>query len=560
MCGIFGIIGKTKICPKEINKLINFAFRRGQDSSGIMYYDSAYKVKKADFDIKKLKKRINLKKTSIVLGIARLITNGNNDNQPFLKKNAAVFHNGIIINDKKLFNEEGIKKTSEIDSEIILSLAQKYLKKNSLHNTAKIVLKKCSGTLSAALIFYDLGKLILLSNNGSLYFAEKDGFKYYSSELCHLKTLGCKNITKLVNQIKIIDIPKNMNNTLITEEYKLARRPLIPKNVNPISNSSLLEKIKPKLVRCTKCLLPHTMPFIKFDEKGICNYCHSYKKNNKPRPFNELIELIKPYRKDTGDNCIVPFSGGRDSSFALHLIVKKLKLKPVTYTYDWGMTSDVGRRNISIMCSKLGIENIIVAADIKKKRDNIKKNVEAWLKNPHLGMISLFTAGDKHFFKYVEHIKKETKIKLHIWGDSPFEVTHFKAGFLGVEPNLNEKRVYSKGLLKQLNYQSLRFKQMFKSLGYFNTSLWDTLSGEYYRSIKNNSNYLYIFDYWKWNENEIDKILLNEYQWEFANDTKTSWRIGDGTAAFYNYIYHTVAGFTEHDTFRSNQIREGEIF
>ena len=55
--------------------------------------------------------------------------------------------------------------------------------------------------------------------------------------------------------------------------------------------------------------------------------------------------------------------------------------------------------------------------------------MEAWLKNPHLGMISLFTAGDKHFFKYVEHVKKETKIKLHIWGDSPFEITHFKAGF-----------------------------------------------------------------------------------------------------------------------------------
>ena len=42
-------------------------------------------------------------------------------------------------------------------------------------------------------------------------------------------------------------------------------------------------------------------------------------------------------------------------------------------------------------------------------------------------------------------------------------------------------------------------------------------------------------------------------------DTKSTWRIGDGTAAFYNYIYYTVAGFTEHDTFRSNQIREGQI-
>ncbi len=49
------------------------------------------------------------------------------------------------------------------------------------------------------------------------------------------------------------------------------------------------------------------------------------------------------------------------------------------------------------------------------------------------------------------------------------------------------------------------------------------------------------------------------YDWEKAEDTTTTWRIGDGTAAFYNYIYQVVAGFTEHDTFRSNQIREGQI-
>ena len=31
------------------------------------------------------------------------------------------------------------------------------------------------------------------------------------------------------------------------------------------------------------------------------------------------------------------------------------------------------------------------------------------------------------------------------------------------------------------------------------------------------------------------------------------------TAPFYNYIYFTIAGFSEIDTFRSNQIREGMI-
>ena len=53
--------------------------------------------------------------------------------------------------------------------------------------------------------------------------------------------------------------------------------------------------------------------------------------------------------------------------------------------------------------------------------------------------------------------------------------------------------------------------------------------------------------------------MVNQYSWEKAVDTSTTWRIGDGTAAFYNYVYYTVAGFTEHDTFRSNQIREGQI-
>src|SRR5690606_20706730 len=48
-----------------------------------------------------------------------------------------------------------------------------------------------------------------------------------------------------------------------------------------------------------------------------------------------------------------------------------------------------------------------------------------------------------------------------------------------------------------------------------------------------------------------------QYGWEKAKDTETTWRIGDGTAAFYNYVYYTIAGLTEHDTFRSNEIREG---
>lgn len=85
-------------------------------------------------------------------------------------------------------------------------------------------------------------------------------------------------------------------------------------------------------------------------------------------------------------------------------------------------------------------------------------------------------------------------------------------------------------------------KAMLQSPGYFNSSLWDTLSGEYYRSFTKKSDYYHIFDYWRWDEKQIDDTLAG-YDWEKAPDTNTTWRIGDGTAAFYNYIYYTVAGF-----------------
>ena len=48
-------------------------------------------------------------------------------------------------------------------------------------------------------------------------------------------------------------------------------------------------------------------------------------------------------------------------------------MRPITYIKDWGMVTDLGRRNISRMSAKLGVENIIIAADIALKRENIEK-------------------------------------------------------------------------------------------------------------------------------------------------------------------------------------------
>lgn len=562
MCGIFGVITTESIEQKSYKKLVSHSKQRGVDSSGLISFKQGdYYIDRSDYNVEKLLEKVNPFKSKIVLGHSRLITNGLGDNQPVVRGHIALIHNGIIVNEEEIWAQLNRKRLYKIDSETIVAIAEEHLENGrNIEEIPKKVLELCKGVIACAMILPTYGKLLLFSNNGSLYTGHKDSDFYFASERYGLDLIGCDEIEQLKNEdFKILDIPSSNQAFKITD-YKVRKEDLIPEFKYISSEEKLLEYKEHNLKRCKKCVLPETMPFIKFDENGVCNYCKNYKLRNMPKPKEELFTLLEPYRRPGKElDCIVPFSGGRDSCYGLHLIVNELKMKPVTYTYDWGMVTDLGRRNISRMCSQLGVENIIVAADISRKRKNIRMNLEAWLKSPHLGMMAMLTAGDKHFFRHVETIKKQTGINLNLWGVNPLEVTHFKTGFLGIEPDFEEKRVYSNGVMKQFRYHAKRFIAMTESLGYFNSSLWDTLSGEYYRSFTEKKDYYHIFDYWRWDEDQVNDCLLNEYEWEKAIDTPTTWRIGDGTAAFYNYVYYTVAGFTEHDTFRSNQIREGQI-
>jgi len=558
MCGIFGIISTRSIIASELSILANHAEQRGRDSSGLVTFDAGrYEVHRADFRIRRLINQTSPFRSNVVMGHSRLITNGLNENQPVLYDEVAVLHNGIIVNHESIWANLEKSRNQTIDSEVIAAISAQHVQKGGLiEDLSAEIFKHCQGVANCAVIFPRLGKICLLTNNGSLYLGKKESTIYFSSERFPLERIKCTEITG-VEDFVILNIPQTEEEFQV-HDYMERNFDIIPQLKTPTDEIQILERPTHNLLRCTRCILPETMPFIRFDNEGVCNYCNHYKIRNQPKPFEEMMELVNPYRRTNGRDCIVPLSGGRDSCFALHLIVNELGMRPVTFTYDWGMVTDLGRRNISRMCAELGIENIIIADDIEKKRRYIRDNLVAWLKSPNLGMISILTAGDKHFFRHLKTIQNQTGIDLNLWGINPLEITHFKAGFLGVPPDFEETRVYSHGAMKQLRYQSLRLKAMTDSKGYFNRSLWDTLSGEYYRSFSAKNDYYHIFDYWRWNEDEIDETL-DRYNWERAPDTSTTWRIGDGTAAFYNYVYYTVAGFTEHDTFRSNQIREGDI-
>ena len=179
------------------------------------------------------------------------------------------------------------------------------------------------------------------------------------------------------------------------------------------------------------------------------------------------------------------------------------------------------------------------------------------MKRPSLGMVPLFMAGDKEFFFHANRLQKELDLKLTVFCENrTFESTKFKSGFAGVREGSN--RLYSLNILNKVKLLSYYASQYFLNPGYFNLSIIDSIKSFWF-SYFIDHDFFFLFDYFDWEEKKVQNTIENEFDWEVGLENVTSWRNGDGTAPFYNYIYHTFAGFTENDTFRSNQIRSGRI-
>ncbi|HOM53852.1 MAG TPA: hypothetical protein PLV57_22215 [Phycisphaerae bacterium] len=544
-----------------------------------------------------------------VIGHSRLVTNGGQDdrlnNQPVMNAGGVGIHNGIVVNDEEIWKAfPHLPRNGRVDSEVIVGLIRHFhAAGGSLTQAVRQAFRIIRGAASVAVIFEDLDYLLLATNNGSLYTLgdAAKGLRVFASERYILQQLlGRRGLLPFEGDTQISHIRPGQAllvglNDLAETGFSLndeepvqdhAKRISAPRKIlevesirppgylHPRSSVAVPGAFAPDhpapqdgsdrdaiaaLRRCRRCILPETMPFITFDEEGVCNYCRHWQPV-KVHGREALERILAPYRaRDGRADCLVGLSGGRDSSYGLHYLKTELKLNPIAFTYDWGMVTDLARRNISRLCGTLGVEHILVSANIARKRLHIKRNVEAWLKKPHLGMIPLFMAGDKQYFYQAKKLRRQTGVELVLLCENMLERTHFKSGFAGVPPFMeDENHVYTLPVLSKLKMISFYGWQYLSNPAYLNISIPDTLFAYacYYLFTRDYHN---LYRFIEWDEQTIENTLRNEYDWEVSPDTPSTWRIGDGTASFYNYIYFTVAGFSEHDTFRSNQIRQGVI-
>lgn len=104
--------------------------------------------------------------------------------------------------------------------------------------------------------------------------------------------------------------------------------------------------------------MPDTKPDLRLDSEGVCNACRSYE-NRKAVDWDErrveLDRLLDRYRsKGTNWDCIVPVSGGKDSTYQVVRMLQ-LGMTPLCVTSTTCDLSEIGRKNIENI-KNLGVD------------------------------------------------------------------------------------------------------------------------------------------------------------------------------------------------------------
>lgn len=175
------------------------------------------------------------------------------------------------------------------------------------------------------------------------------------------------------------------------------------------------------LKRCTACNLPETYETIEFDEHGVCNICRQKVFKDTAIDWaarkRQLDALVEEYRGKHAYDCIVPFSGGKDSTFTLLYLMREYKLKPLVVQFNHGFMREGLLKNNERTFKALGVDVISFTPN--------------WKVVKRLMLESLIRKGDfcwhchTGIYSYPMQVALQQQVPLLFWGEPSAEYTAY---------------------------------------------------------------------------------------------------------------------------------------
>lgn len=195
---------------------------------------------------------------------------------------------------------------------------------------------------------------------------------------------------------------------------------------------------------CSRCIMDTSDPHIYFDENGLCNHCQNYDSlilpdwNDSLSDVTKINSLSKKIIASKGKNdfdCIIGLSGGLDSSYAAHVAVTKMGLRPLLFHVDAGWNTDQAVGNIEKLVDGLGLDLYTEVVDWNE----VKRTQVAFLRS---GIPDQDLVQDAAFFSCLYKFARKHNIK-HVITGSNFSTECCRepeewGGYLGIDKILFE--------------------------------------------------------------------------------------------------------------------------
>jgi hypothetical protein len=313
--------------------------------------------------------------------------------------------------------------------------------------------------------------------------------------------------------------------------------------------------------RCSKCLLPDSLPGSNFNENGECYWCQTQFPNYTPIGADKFETILKQSKRkgDTAD-CLVGVSGGKDSSYALFQMKQKFGMKVEAFTYVHDGLTDFALENAKSVCNSLGVKHHLLSLPNHKHLKTFKSFFTAWLASENPLAAAMTCVACKHLHILGTRLAKERKIPMVIWSMCPLEVPPF----IPTQPE-GGKDKKAKGMLglSLLLGKSIIKQEGFRKafLGDIPTCVYGSLAfrpdSGYLKFKYPELRHLYYFDFINWDSSEILSSLKANTEWAVPEHVTNDWHSDCLFNVFKEYMFQKMLGSSYTDAFLSNQIRHG---
>ncbi len=166
---------------------------------------------------------------------------------------------------------------------------------------------------------------------------------------------------------------------------------------------------------CTRCCIPETQEGVSFDALGICQACQASEQKihinwiEREKALRKIFDEAKA-KAGAGYDCIIPISGGKDSTYQLHVLTKVYGMKPLAVTFSHNWWSESGWYNLQNSLEMFDVDHIMFTPNRALINKLVKRSVK------EIGDVSWHDHGGVGSFPL--QVACRFKIPLLIWGES----------------------------------------------------------------------------------------------------------------------------------------------